>query len=703
MDFPVLLTCCFLLYSGTFKSCTDAFLFVKNTKIQSFSKPSLFRYIKFIFYTIQSPIKSFQKLKCTKISLKNHSLSSFYFLLTDENQSIYTSKAVNKDEQIFGCEILGDFILDCFQSENRKINRIFSFTYNTLLIKKELSIKKDHLDHLDINIQNNFEMILSFEETWKTSQIYENELNRYLSGSPKYNLKMSFKSKLEHVNSSHRANMGLVSKELDVFKKDILIPVPKKRKDPPKKETPKKIQKKFDSPLKEQLKLAEKIKELTLDDPPQIPKVEIPKLKEFPKLNPLNIELLYSREGNIFEMNEKSSPQKIELPKLDLSNIPKPPELTIPKAPRGNHQTLLSPRRGLKKVHWKPLNERTIEKQSIWSSIKIDDSSLTIDHGKLEDLFSIDNNKQPKEIKENKNMNVIHLIGLSRSRNIEIILKKMKNFSEKQIIEMIDKIDINNLDLESIKCIQSMIPTKEEEESLKKFKGNLNEISNIDQFLLNMIKIERLREKVKSLEYAVLTYESSNNDLFKTMNQRIELFNQIRTSQKFQKLLEVVLVVGNFLNEQKSKGFKLDVLLQLNTIKSRDGKTNLMEFITMTSIKEKLDDFYLDFEIEDKLSISDFEEEIKRYKIIQEHFDKELKFCKEENEITEKIFKFYSQSKENFEMLKSKFEELKQTIEVTLKHFGEDKKDTEFLELLRQFIKEFQKSKETVKRKKMFQ
>lgn len=694
------------MFSGIFKSCTDAFLFVKNSKIQTISKPSLFRYIKFIFYLLQAPVQSVQKLKFTKIFLKNHSLNSIYFLLTDENQEKYTSKTISKDQHSLECEILGDFVLDCFISENRNMKRIFSFTYNTLMIKKEISVKRDHLDYIDdleIDLEGNFEMILCFEETWKVSQTYENDLLQLLSYSPKNNLGNNFKTKLEHVAPKHRANMGLVSRELDEFKLELLSPIQKKRKEAPKPDTPKKVQKKNESPLKEH-KLVEIISQLKLEDKKQ--KFESPKKQKFeiPKLNLSNVEIPLPpsiKEVQEIEMKEKNSPKKFEIPKLNVSNIPKPPDLTVPKAPRGN-PTLVSPRRGLKKIHWKPLNERSIEKQSVWSTFKFEEQSFNIDHGKLEDLFSIqENTKTQKEVKENQIVNTIHLIGINRARNIEIILKKMRSISEKRILDIIDKLEVNHIDMDTLKCIQGLIPTKEEEEQLKKYKGNIQDLSNIDQFLLKLSKIERIREKMKTLEFALITYETSRNELLKNMNQRRNLFNQVRSSQKFQKVLELVLAVGNFLNEQKSKGFKLDILLQLNSVKSRDGKTNLMEFITMTCIQEKVDDFYMDLELEDKLSISDFEEEIKKYKVIYEHFDKEVRFYQDGNELSEKIFKFYTSSKENFEKLKENLDQLKSTFDQLMKHFGEDKKDTEFLSLLKGFIKEFQKSKETIKRKKL--
>jgi hypothetical protein len=64
---------------------------------------------------------------------------------------------------------------------------------------------------------------------------------------------------------------------------------------------------------------------------------------------------------------------------------------------------------------------------------------------------------------------------------------------------------------------------------------------------------------------------------------------QVRENRLFLKLLEAVLKTGNRMNKGTNRGeaeaFKLDALLKLADVKSADGKTTLLHFVTEQIIK----------------------------------------------------------------------------------------------------------------------
>ena len=66
---------------------------------------------------------------------------------------------------------------------------------------------------------------------------------------------------------------------------------------------------------------------------------------------------------------------------------------------------------------------------------------------------------------------------------------------------------------------------------------------------------------------------------------------QVKESRLFLKLLEAVLKTGNRMNRGTNRGeadaFKLDALLKLSDVKSADGKTTLLHFVTEEIIKSE--------------------------------------------------------------------------------------------------------------------
>ena len=61
------------------------------------------------------------------------------------------------------------------------------------------------------------------------------------------------------------------------------------------------------------------------------------------------------------------------------------------------------------------------------------------------------------------------------------------------------------------------------------------------------------------------------------------MIDQVRSSSKFKNILEVILVIGNTLNQGTNKGemqsFSMKSLAQLMSTKASDDKTTLMHYL----------------------------------------------------------------------------------------------------------------------------
>jgi hypothetical protein len=277
---------------------------------------------------------------------------------------------------------------------------------------------------------------------------------------------------------------------------------------------------------------------------------------------------------------------------------------------------------------------------------------------------------------------------------------------ESDLIEIISQLKFKNLTNERMIALKNMIPTKEEMEELKRNEKKIE--TKIDSFCFEISKIRKLEEKMKILD-SILFLENKSNDPSEKMKIQIDFYQQIVSSSKLKRIFELILSIGNSLNNVESKGFHFDFLKQLKDIKTNDGKTDLLDFIIFKSEFEEIDDFFEDFKQDYKnlIFIQQVEEEMNKYKAIEIFFHSLAKeSLQHEKRQFELIEKYQSISSEMVEKISKKWIELNESFHCVLKYFGEDIQTTsfsekEFFQILFNFFNEFKMSKKLGKYKKL--
>lgn len=208
----------------------------------------------------------------------------------------------------------------------------------------------------------------------------------------------------------------------------------------------------------------------------------------------------------------------------------------------------------------------------------------------------------------------------NRLRNMAISLRKL-SIPTDQLVKTVNRLDIDQLSLDSIEILLRMVPTQQEIKAYKEYEqqqgGQLEALTDEDRFLCLMSKIDRLEQKIKimfymknleitqphgtntslSSSYSISSSNTDSGDLLASTKAKIEYVEtaakSLRNSDGIRILLEYILVFGNYLNSSSRSlasapayGFKLQALDMVTEAKSTQDKSrNLLHFIVDTIMK----------------------------------------------------------------------------------------------------------------------
>lgn len=206
----------------------------------------------------------------------------------------------------------------------------------------------------------------------------------------------------------------------------------------------------------------------------------------------------------------------------------------------------------------------------------------------------------------------------NRLRNMAISLRKL-SLPNDLLASYINRLDIDQLSLDSIEILMRMVPTSQEIKAYQEYQAQgkpLDALTEEDKFLCQMSKIERLEQKIKimfymknleitpqqgsnsiSSSYSLSSSNTDSGDLLASTKTKIEFVEcaakSLRNSEGIRILLEYILVFGNYLNSSSRSlasapayGFKLQALDMVTEARCTSDKSrNLLHFIVNTILK----------------------------------------------------------------------------------------------------------------------
>jgi hypothetical protein len=303
-------------------------------------------------------------------------------------------------------------------------------------------------------------------------------------------------------------------------------------------------------------------------------------------------------------------------------------------------------------LHWTPLSGKDLD-DSIWSrtskkrvaSTKVVGPEKT-EFNELMELFQKKANtgkiRSTRKTDAGSGSEKAKLLDITRSNNVAISLKAFKAFPFEELAEIISFLDpLRKIRGEKCQFIRDILPTSSEIRVIKEYDGSDDRLEPAELWFRHLVNIPRLEVKAHILR----TMEMFNAEATLLMESFVildEVCHQVMKSDKLQELLEMVLNIGNIMNEGTrtggASGFKFDSLLKLTQTKSSDGKTTVLDFLVNVFVSKnqrEVLDLTSDFprcHIASKMMISDLLKEVKNLGDSLEQCKEELEALIEEEE-----------------------------------------------------------------------
>uniref|UniRef100_A0A8C2ETM9 Diaphanous related formin 1 n=1 Tax=Cyprinus carpio TaxID=7962 RepID=A0A8C2ETM9_CYPCA len=152
--------------------------------------------------------------------------------------------------------------------------------------------------------------------------------------------------------------------------------------------------------------------------------------------------------------------------------------------------------------------------------------------------------------------------------------EEMKNV----ILEVNEKVLTENM----VQSLLKLLPEQEQMNTLSEMKDEYEELAESEQFGVVISSVKRLKPRLTSILFR-LQFEEQVNNVKPDVVAVTAACEELRKSESFAKLLEMTLLLGNFMNagsrNAKAFGFSISYLCKLRDTKSADQKQTLLHFL----------------------------------------------------------------------------------------------------------------------------
>lgn len=294
---------------------------------------------------------------------------------------------------------------------------------------------------------------------------------------------------------------------------------------------------------------------------------------------------------------------------------PPPPMVAVNVLPHG-----LKPKKQwevknpMKRANWKAITPQKMSDKAFW--IKCQEDKLASDDilAELSAKFSSkpvkkDNKDavdKPATVK--KNVVDLRVLDSKTAQNILILLQgSLKHLSYEQIKVCLLRCDTALLTSNILQQLVQYLPPADQLKRLQEVKAKGEELPGVEQFAATIGEIKRLGPRLHSLNFKI-SLPDMVQDIKPDIVAGTAACEEVRKSAKFAKILELILLLGNYMNSgsknQQAFGFEFSFLTKLTNTKDYENKKTLLHYIADV-VEKKFPDaltFYDDLSHVDKAS-----------------------------------------------------------------------------------------------------
>uniref|UniRef100_A0A8C4SPY5 Uncharacterized protein n=1 Tax=Erpetoichthys calabaricus TaxID=27687 RepID=A0A8C4SPY5_ERPCA len=152
-----------------------------------------------------------------------------------------------------------------------------------------------------------------------------------------------------------------------------------------------------------------------------------------------------------------------------------------------------------------------------------------------------------------------------------------------EIRNIILEVDEERLSESLIQNLIKNLPEQKELNALAELKSEYDDLCESEQFGIVMSTVKLLRPRLNGIQFK-MTFEEQVNNIWPNIMSVTYACDEVMKSENFSKFLELVLLVGNYMNtgsrNAQTFGFNINFLTKLRDTKSADQKMTLLHFLS---------------------------------------------------------------------------------------------------------------------------
>uniref|UniRef100_A0A452IZ16 Diaphanous related formin 1 n=1 Tax=Gopherus agassizii TaxID=38772 RepID=A0A452IZ16_9SAUR len=259
---------------------------------------------------------------------------------------------------------------------------------------------------------------------------------------------------------------------------------------------------------------------------------------------------------------------------------PAAPALPYGLAPKKQYK----PEVQLRRPNWSKIVAEELSQDCFWTKVKEDRFENDELFAKLTFTFSAQTKNQEggqEKSTQKKKVKELKVLDSKSAQNLSIFLGSFRMPYE-EIKNVILEVNEAVLTESMVQNLIKQMPEPEQLKMLSELGNEYNELAESEQFGVVISSVSRLRPRLNSILFKLQFNEQVENIKPEIVSVTAAC-EEVRKSKSFSSLLEITLLVGNFMNAGSRNagafGFNISFLCKLRDTKSTDQKLTLLHFL----------------------------------------------------------------------------------------------------------------------------
>ncbi|XP_017764654.1 PREDICTED: protein diaphanous isoform X3 [Eufriesea mexicana] len=245
----------------------------------------------------------------------------------------------------------------------------------------------------------------------------------------------------------------------------------------------------------------------------------------------------------------------------------------------------------LKRANWKAILPHKLTEKSFWTKVQEDRlANPEILDGLAQKFASKPSGKKIDDVVDksaaSKKVKDLKVLDGKAAQNILILLNgTLKHMSYEEVKSCLLKCKGPVVSDNILQGLIQYLPPPDQLSKLQLYKDQYDDLTEAEQFCITVSTIKRLLPRLRSLSF-MLRYEELVQDVKPDIVAGTAACEEVKGSKKFARILELILLLGNYMNSGSKHGqafgFEISFLTKLTSTKDVDNKQTLMHYLVDT-------------------------------------------------------------------------------------------------------------------------